>query len=108
MPKRAVRAEHSIDWLGAGLLSIGTAALLLGLVWGGRDYPWGSWQVDAALGIASVLLVLFGYWESRVPEPILPFDLLRNRTVAASVGCMARRSTWPRWPKRRSWSLPHS
>src|SRR6185437_8778880 len=45
MPKRAVRAEHSIDWLGAGLLSVGTAALLLGLVWGGRDYAWSSGHV---------------------------------------------------------------
>src|SRR6266487_7194688 len=31
MPKRRVRAEHEIDWLGAGLLAAGTASLLLGL-----------------------------------------------------------------------------
>jgi EmrB/QacA subfamily drug resistance transporter len=89
MPRRPYKQEHYIDWIGSGILAAGTTALLLGLVWGGRDYPWGSWQVDAALGTAAVLLVLFGYWETRVPEPILPFDLLRNRTVAASVACMA-------------------
>src|SRR5438093_2569974 len=89
MPKRPYKQEHSIDWLGAGLLALGTTALLLGLVWGGRDYPWGSPQVELALTASAVLLVTFALVERRVPEPILPFDLLRNQTVAASVACMA-------------------
>src|SRR5215217_417285 len=49
MPRRRERREHSIDWLGAALLAAGTASLLLGLVWGGREYPWGSVQVVGAL-----------------------------------------------------------
>ena len=89
MPKRTTRREHSIDWLGAGVLALGTTSLLLGLVWGGRDYPWGSPQVLGALLAASALLGLFGLIERRVPEPILPFGLLRNQTVASSVACMA-------------------
>src|SRR5207244_2510433 len=36
-----------------------------------------------------VLLVLFGIVERRAPEPILPFDVLRNPIVAGSVACMA-------------------
>ena len=56
MPRRAVRAEHSIDWLGAGLLAAGTAALLLGLVWGGRDYPWSSGHVLGAFAVSAVVL----------------------------------------------------
>ena len=89
MPRRPYKQEHSIDWLGAALLALGTTALLLGLVWGGRDYPWGSPQVELALAASVVLLVIFALVERRVPEPILPFDLLRNQTVAASVACMA-------------------
>ncbi|HEX6491730.1 MAG TPA: MDR family MFS transporter [Gaiellaceae bacterium] len=89
MPRRAHKQEHSIDWLGAAVLGLGTTALLLGLVWGGRDYPWGSPQVIGALLAAALLLTLFGAIERRVREPILPFDLLRNPTVAASVACMA-------------------
>src|SRR5436305_1762258 len=40
MPRRSPQTEHSIDWLGAGVLSAGTAALLLRLVWGGRRDSW--------------------------------------------------------------------
>jgi EmrB/QacA subfamily drug resistance transporter len=89
MPRRATRQEHSIDWVGAGILALGTTALLLGLVWGGRDYPWGSPQVVGALCASVVLISVFALVERRVPEPILPFDLLRNQTVASSVACMA-------------------
>jgi MFS family permease len=59
MPKRPYRQEHSIDWLGAAVLALGTTALLLGLVWGGQDYPWLSWQVLGALAAAALLLALF-------------------------------------------------
>jgi EmrB/QacA subfamily drug resistance transporter len=88
MPKRPYRQEHSIDWLGAGVLALGTTALLLGLVWGGNEYPWRSPQVIGALAAAVLLLALFAMIERRVREPILPFDLLRNQTVASSVACM--------------------
>jgi EmrB/QacA subfamily drug resistance transporter len=88
MPKRAERRAHSLDLAGASLLAAGTTALLLGLVWGGRDYPWTSAHVLGALSAAAVLLVAFGLWEPHAAEPILPFDLLRRRTVAASVACM--------------------
>jgi predicted MFS family arabinose efflux permease len=35
-----------------------------------------------------VLLAVFGLWERRVEEPILPFDILQNRIVLSSVLCM--------------------
>ena len=89
MPRRRTRQEHSIDWLGAAVLAAGTTALLLGLVWGGNEYPWGSPPVVGALAAAAILIAAFGLIERRVVEPIIPFDLLRNQTVAASVACMA-------------------
>ena len=89
MPRRPYKQEHSIDWLGAALLALGTTALLLGLVWGGRNYPWGSPEVVGVLTAAATLLAAFAFVERSVPEPILPFHLLRNQTVAASVACMA-------------------
>ena len=87
-PKRTPREGHSIDWAGAALLALATTALLLGLVWGGRQYAWTSVHVAGALVASALLFVGFGLVERRALEPILPFDLLRNRTVSASVVCV--------------------
>jgi EmrB/QacA subfamily drug resistance transporter len=89
MPRRARRTQHSIDWLGALVLAGGTGSLLLGLVWGGRQYSWTSGHVLGALTVAAVLLVVFALVERRAGEPILPFEILRNPIVAGSVACMA-------------------
>src|SRR5436190_9130877 len=82
MPRRAPLTEHSIDWLGAGFLAGGTAALLMALVWGGKSYPWTSAHVLGAFALAAVLLVAFWFIERRAGEPILPFEILRNPIVA--------------------------
>ena len=89
MPRRAPLTEHPIDWLGAALLAAGTAALLMGLVWGGKSYPWTSTHVVGALVLAVVLIVAFALVERRAGEPILPFEILRNPIVGGSVACMA-------------------
>src|SRR5438094_2255024 len=89
MPRRRDVRRRAIDWIGAFVLALGTTSLLLGLVWGGRQYAWSSPHVAASLTAAAVLLVVFGLWERRVEEPILPFDVLRNRVVLSSVLCMA-------------------
>jgi len=89
MPRRAPLTDHTIDWLGAGLLAAGTGALLLGLVWGGQQYAWTSRHVIGALTVSAVLLTAFALVERRAREPILPFEILRNPIVAGSVACMA-------------------
>jgi EmrB/QacA subfamily drug resistance transporter len=91
MPRRAPQAAHPhpIDWLGAGVLAAGVASLLMGLVWGGKDYPWTSGHVIGALALAVALLVAFAFVERRAREPILPFEILRNPIVAGSIACMA-------------------
>src|SRR5829696_1068862 len=89
MPKRTEKREHSIDYVGFVLLAAGTTSLLLGLVWAGRQYAWSSPQVVGAFTAAAALLVSFAFVERRVREPILPFDLLRQRTVAAGIASMA-------------------
>src|SRR4051794_22247025 len=89
MPRRAPLTQHSIDWAGAGVLAAGTGSLLIALVWAGRQYAWGSGHVIGALGLAVLLFAIFAAVESRAPEPILPFDVLRNPIVAGSVACMA-------------------
>ena len=89
MARRPSRTEHSIDWLGAGVLAAGTAALLMGLVWAGSQYAWTSPHVLVAFASAAFFLATFAVVERRAVEPILPFDVLRNPVVAGSVVCMA-------------------
>ncbi len=89
MPRRATHTDHSIDWLGAGLLAAGIGALLMGLVWGGKQYPWTSGHVVGALVLAALLVVAFAVQERRAAEPILPFEILRNPIVSGSIACMA-------------------
>jgi EmrB/QacA subfamily drug resistance transporter len=76
--------EHRIDVVGALLLSVAIVGLLLACVWGGTTYPWGSAQVVGAAVLGLVLLVAFVAYERRVPEPLLPLELFRNRTFAVS------------------------
>src|SRR6476469_7859569 len=85
MPRRAPLTDHTIDWLGAGLLAAGTASLLMGLGWGGKQYAWTSVHVLGAFTVAAVLLAAFALVEHRAREPILPFEILRNPIVAGSV-----------------------
>jgi EmrB/QacA subfamily drug resistance transporter len=78
------RREHSIDWAGAVVLSVGVTALLLGCVWGGTTFPWGSPQVIGT-GLAGLaLLVAFVVIEHRAPEPLLPLGLFGTRVLAVA------------------------
>jgi EmrB/QacA subfamily drug resistance transporter len=88
MPRRAPHTDRSIDWGGAALLAASSTALLLGLVWGGRQYGWSSGHVLGALVAAVLVFGLFLWFERRVRETILPFALLRDRVVSSSLVCM--------------------
>ncbi|HEY0698545.1 MAG TPA: MDR family MFS transporter, partial [Micromonospora sp.] len=81
------RTEHRIDWLGAGLLSVGITAIVLITTWGGNEYDWTSPQILGLAALAVVSLVVFGFVERAVPEPILPLSLFsrRNFTVISAI-----------------------
>ena len=74
-PKRQQTATVKVDWLGAALMFFGVSALLLAL--GGETSASALWLVLAAALIGTFVIV-----ERRVPEPILPIDLLRTPIVA--------------------------
>jgi EmrB/QacA subfamily drug resistance transporter len=85
------RREHTIDYLGAGLIVASVSAMLLYLDWAGPDYGWRSAQGLALLGASLILAVLFVFVESRAKEPIIPLRLFRNSifSVANIYGFMA-------------------
>jgi len=76
------RSEHRIDWLGAGLLSVGITALTLITTWGGHEYAWKSWQIFGLAATAVVALAAFVVVERRAAEPILPLSIFRNGNFA--------------------------
>ena len=79
------RQDHEIDFVGAALLVAGVSTLLLGLVWGGSEYPWGSPAIVGLLGASLALTAVFLWWETRTPEPILPLRLFRGSVFSAGV-----------------------
>ena len=59
-----------------------TASALLGLTWGGIQYPWHSVQVLVPLVVGFVGICGWVVYEMLVPdEPTIPFKLLMNRTT---------------------------
>lgn len=74
----------TVDWLGAALLALGLAAVLLVATWGGHEHAWGSPVIllTAAVGVSA--LSWFVRQEGRATSPILPLFLFRNREFSAA------------------------
>jgi EmrB/QacA subfamily drug resistance transporter len=71
------------DLLGAVLVTAAPALAVYGMVNAGNT-SWGSVSTVTALVGAAALAVLFVVVESRVPTPLIPLRILRNRTLASA------------------------
>lgn len=59
----------------------GTTLAIVGLTFGGAQFPWVSAQVLAPLIIGLALLGAFLLYEAKVPvEPTIPWEVVSNRT----------------------------
>jgi EmrB/QacA subfamily drug resistance transporter len=83
-PRRQERP--AIDYAGAALLMAAITLLMLALVEGGSVEALTSGRNLALLGGAALLGAVFGWVERRAADPIVPFQLLKNRVVAVGVG----------------------
>lgn len=81
---RTVRRDHSIDYLGAGLVVSSVSSLLLYLNYAGENWGWMDARSLALLAAAIVLAVAFVVVEMRAVEPILPMRLFRNDIFSIS------------------------
>ena len=88
LPATVQRARRRIDVLGAVLLAIGLAAIVLVTDLGGTPDAWQSAWLPLLAGAGVLALVAFPFAEKRAAEPILPLHLFRQRAfvVAAGVG----------------------
>lgn len=86
MPKVVPHMEDkTIDYLGAILLTSSLVSILLGLIWGGKQYAWGSLTEVSLFVFGLITLVLFIMAERVARQPILPLDLFKNRIFNVSV-----------------------
>ncbi|KAL3491993.1 major facilitator superfamily domain-containing protein [Aspergillus germanicus] len=87
MPLRKVTGDwklklKAIDFVGASLALAGTAVLLLGLTWGGGEYPWDSAHVIATLVIGFAVCVIFVLWQWKGARyPLVPMHIFKSRIV---------------------------
>jgi EmrB/QacA subfamily drug resistance transporter len=75
--------HHSIDGLGALLLVVATALLLLALNWGGSAYPWTSREILGLLACSAVFSGAFALRLMRAAEPLISLEVLGNPIVLA-------------------------
>jgi len=85
--KEPVRTERpSIDYAGAALLMAAITMLMLALVEGGASLSTLLAARNLALFAGAALLFSGFVWvERRAPDPLIPFQLFRNRVVTVSV-----------------------
>lgn len=79
------RDEHhtgSFDLPGLVLLSGGLFAIVWGLI-KAQEYGWGSAYVIGFALFGLALLAVFGWWENRAEDPLLPLDIFKSRSVWA-------------------------
>lgn len=86
---RGRAAQVQIDYVGAGLLVLGTVPLLLGLTWAGSEFAWASPQTVGLFALALAALAGFVVYESRLAhtngQPIIEPALFANRVFSISV-----------------------
>jgi MFS family permease len=95
-----VRIPAKIDWLGNALFAIGLVAILTGIVYsllpyGGHPTGWTNpWVLTGIFGGIAVL-VLFGWVETKVAQPMFRLSLFKIKAftagnIAAMLGALGR------------------
>lgn len=78
--------KPSIDYAGAGLLMVAISLIMLVMVEGGTSLNALFAPLNISLLIVSIiLLALFVWVEKRAKDPIIPFELFKNKVVSVSV-----------------------
>jgi MFS family permease len=88
LEERGVRTPAKIDWLGNITFAIGLILVLVGITYGllpygGHTMGWTSPVVMAEIFGGIAILVLFGFIETRVRQPMFHLNLFRIRAFSA-------------------------
>jgi EmrB/QacA subfamily drug resistance transporter len=81
-----LKKDRKIDYLGAITFTIGISTLLYALLNAGpgQKYAWNSAQIYMLFAVAFIFILLFGYIETKVKEPMLPPSLFRIPVILVS------------------------
>jgi EmrB/QacA subfamily drug resistance transporter len=85
LPRMPRVARVSVDYRGAGWLSLSLLSFLLVLVWGGSLFNWVSFQTLGLLGLSGMALVRFIRTELSVSDPIMTLALFKNKAYTLSI-----------------------
>src|SRR5689334_9237337 len=69
VPESPVRTPGRVDLAGAGILAAGLTALLIAISFG-SDWGWSSSQTLGLIAAGLLVLLAFGLFERRTPEPV--------------------------------------
>lgn len=76
--------SHKVDWAGAGALLLTGAIVMYGLLQGGQEWDWISWQTGLIVAVAGVLGFITMKIEQRAEEPILPRWVWKRRVLVGA------------------------
>ncbi|KAJ7581827.1 MFS general substrate transporter [Mycena floridula] len=94
-PREGLWAKlEMVDWLGNVFIMASTCSIMLGLTWGGIQYPWRSPRILVLIIVGGIGMILSVLYESKWPKrPTIPLVVLSNRTsfsgyLGAFLQCM--------------------
>jgi EmrB/QacA subfamily drug resistance transporter len=83
VPESRSERRVSLDWIGAALSVVALVTLVYAII----EVPSHGWtdpQILLSFAVAAVTMVLFVWWERRIPEPMLDVALFRNPRFSAA------------------------
>ena len=79
------RPGAKVDYLGALLISLSATLLLVWVSFANHEFAWMSWQTALLLAGVVVTALAFVLVERRVSEPVIPLNILTERTTALAI-----------------------
>ncbi|ROS31137.1 MFS transporter [Cellulomonas sp. PhB150] len=84
LPVTKARTSPKIDYIGVTLLAVVATSIVLITSLGGSTWDWGGTQVIGLAVLGVLAAIAFVFVEARVPEPVLPLRLFKNRVFATT------------------------
>ncbi|MFJ6662030.1 MFS transporter [Streptomyces sp. NPDC091377] len=80
VPESRVRTGGRFDLVGGAGMTVGLVCLLLGIS-KGADWGWSSGTTLGLFAVAAAVLLVWGQWELRIPEPLVDLRSTARRQV---------------------------